>query len=81
MSTREKIQLPQERKLLWMGPSLDDVHTFPAAVAKEMLTALEVARLGGKHDAAKPWKGEGPSVFEIVVDDGDAYRAVLHRSL
>lgn len=41
-----------------------------------MLTALEVARLGGKHPAAKPWHGAGPAVFEVVVDDGDAYRVV-----
>ena len=39
--------------------------------------ALGVAQLGGKHPSAKPWKGEGPSVFEIVEDyRGDTYRAV-----
>ena len=41
-----------------------------------MLIALEVARLGGKHEAAKPWHGEGAGVFEIAIDDGDAYRTV-----
>lgn len=30
-----------------------------------------------KHLSAKPWKGEGPGVLEIVSDyDGDAYRAI-----
>ena len=39
--------------------------------------ALGVAQLGGKHPHAKPWKGEGPGVFEIVEDHrGDTYRAV-----
>ena len=39
--------------------------------------ALSVAQLGGKHPSAKPWKGEGPGVFEVVeAFDGDAYRAV-----
>ncbi len=39
--------------------------------------ALGVAQLGGKHPKAKPWKGEGPGVFEIVEDyGGDAYRAI-----
>jgi phage-related protein len=36
-----------------------------------------VAQLGGKHPHAKPWKGEGPGVFEIVENhDGDTYRAL-----
>lgn len=39
--------------------------------------ALGVAQLGGKHPHAKPWKGEGPGIFEIVEDHrGDTYRAV-----
>jgi phage-related protein len=39
--------------------------------------ALGVAQLGGKHPHAKPWKGEGPGVFEVVEHyDGDTYRAV-----
>jgi len=38
---------------------------------------LGLAQPGGKHPKAKPWKGEGPGVFEIVEDyGGDAY--VLH---
>jgi phage-related protein len=36
-----------------------------------------LAQFGGKHPAAKPWKGEGPGVFEIVESfQGNAYRAV-----
>jgi phage-related protein len=39
--------------------------------------ALGVAQLGGKHPSAKPWKGDGPGVFEIVESfDGDTYRAL-----
>ena len=41
-----------------------------------MATALEVARLGGKDPSAQPWSGLGSGVYEIVQDDGDAYRAV-----
>jgi phage-related protein len=42
-----------------------------------MGNALGVAQFGGKHSSAKPWKGEGPGVFEIVEDfDGDTYRAI-----
>ena len=39
--------------------------------------ALGLAQLGSKHPHAKPWKGEGPGVLEIVEDHrGDTYRAV-----
>jgi phage-related protein len=39
--------------------------------------ALGVAQYGGKHSQAKPWKGEGPGIFEIVeYHEGDAYRAI-----
>lgn len=39
--------------------------------------ALGLAQLGAKHPSAKPWKGEGTGVLEIVEDHrGDTYRAV-----
>ncbi len=76
MRARETIKLPLERSLLWIPSSNRDLSLFPEPVQREMLTALEVARLGGKHPAAKPWHGEGPGVFEVAVDDGDAYRVV-----
>lgn len=50
---------------------------FPDQVKNDMGYALGVAQLGGKHPQAKPWKGEGPGVFEIVERyDSDAYRAI-----
>ncbi len=37
--------------------------------------ALGVVQLGGIPPSTKPWKGEGPGVFEIVEDHrGDTYR-------
>jgi phage-related protein len=46
-------------------------------VIDEIGTALSVAQFGGKHPSAKPWRGEGPGVFEVVEDHrGDTYRAV-----
>jgi phage-related protein len=76
MTTSRSVRLPAERKLLWIGPSQDNTRAFPLPVVAKMLTGLEVARLGGKHEAAKPWKGEGPGIFEMAVEDGDAYRFV-----
>jgi phage-related protein len=39
--------------------------------------ALGVVQYGGHPPSAKPWKGLGPRVFEIVENDGSGtYRAV-----
>ena len=66
-----------ERPLHWVGSSKRDFLAFPDPVKSDMGYALGVAQLGGKHPCAKPWKGEGPAVFEIVESyDGNAYRAV-----
>jgi phage-related protein len=46
-------------------------------VKDEMGNALGLAQFGGKYPSAKPWKGQGPGVFELVEDhDGNTYRAV-----
>jgi phage-related protein len=65
------------KALFWVGSSLGDLLTFPEAVKDEMRTALSVARFGGKHPSAKPWKGVGSGVFEIVEDHrGNTYRVI-----
>ena len=54
-----------------------DYRAFPIEVQHAMGYALGLAQLGAKHPKAKPWKGEGTGLFEIVEDhSGDAYRAV-----
>jgi len=66
-----------ERPLHWVGSSKRDLLAFPGPVVSEIGWALGVAQFGGKHPAAKPWRGEGPRVLEIVENfDGSAYRAV-----
>jgi phage-related protein/predicted XRE-type DNA-binding protein len=46
-------------------------------VRDEIGAALSVAQFGGKHPKAKPWKGAGQSVLEVVEDyRGDTYRAL-----
>jgi phage-related protein len=50
---------------------------FPEQLRSDIGYALGLAQLGAKHPHAKPWKGEGPGIFEIVESyQGDAYRAV-----
>jgi|ERR1700683_221115 len=69
--------VPGEKLLFWIGSSKSDLLEFPDAVQDEIGVALSVAQFGGKHPKAKPWKGEGAGVLEIVEDyRGDAYRAV-----
>jgi len=42
-----------------------------------MGNALGITQFGGTAPTAKPWKGLGPGVLEIVEShDGNAYRAV-----
>ncbi len=69
--------MPNDNPLDWIGSSKKDFLAFPKSVVDAMGYALGVAQLGGKHPHAKPWKGEGGGVFEIVEDySGDTYRAV-----
>ena len=69
--------MADETPLDWIGSSKKDLLAFPEAVVTDMGYALGVAQLGGKHPHAKPWKGEGSGVFEVVEDfSGDTYRAV-----
>lgn len=69
--------LPGEKPLYWVGSSKQDLLEFPAALQNTIGSALSVAQFGGKHPAAKPWKGEGPGVLEIVEEyRGDAFRTV-----
>ena len=66
-----------EKPLDWIGSSKKDFLAFPEPVKDEMGNALGIAQFGGKHPAAKPWKGQGPGVLEVVEQyDSNAYRAV-----
>ena len=61
----------------WVASAKKDYLAFPTEVQDEMGYALGLAQLGAKHPKAKPWKGEGAGIFEIVEDHrGDTFRAV-----
>jgi len=54
-----------------------DYLDFPDEVQSDRGYALGLAQINAKHPKAKPWKVEGPGVFEIVEDHrGGTYRAV-----
>ena len=74
--TRSK-RVHGEKPLFWTRSSKDELLNFPEVVIDEMGTAPSVAQFGGQHPSAKPWRGEGPGVFEFVEDHrADAFRLV-----
>ncbi len=65
-----------------MGDSLLVLRDFPTEVREEIGFALYQAQTGGKHESAKPLKGFGPGVLEVVSDHrGDTFRAVYTARL
>ena len=65
------------KPVIWMGDSLARLRTFPPSVQDEIGYALYLAQIGGKHVRAKPLKGLGAGVLEVVSDHrGDTFRAV-----
>ena len=66
-----------EKPLHWVGSSKRDFLGFPEPVRDDMGNALGIAQFGGVPPTAKPWKGLGSGVLELVEsNDGNAYRAV-----
>lgn len=67
----------QFRPLRWVGSSRKDFGDFPARVQDGFGFELFLAQSGQHPPSAKPLKGIGGRVVELVDDyDGDTYRAV-----
>ena len=65
------------KPVVWMGDSLVVLRAFPKAVQEEIGYALYKAQLGEKHERAKPLKGFGSGVLEVVSGHrGDTFRTV-----
>jgi phage-related protein len=65
------------KPIRWVGSSYDDLMELPDEVRREVGYALYVAQNGDKADHAKPLKGLGGGMLEVVENfDGDTYRAV-----
>lgn len=72
-----RVLAANEKPLHWVGSSKRDFLAFPEAVRNDMGNALGITQFGGTPPSAKPWKGIGPKVIELVEShDGNAYRAV-----
>ena len=65
------------RPIRWIGSSHEDLLCLPEDVRRGVGYALYVAQNGDRADNAKPLKGLGSGVLEVVENyDGDTYRAV-----
>ena len=61
----------------WVGSSKSDLKQYPDAVQDRMGFAIYQAQAGLRHRNAKPLKGFGSGVLEVVTrHDGDTFRAV-----
>jgi len=68
---------PREKPLHWVGSSKKDLLELPEEVVDNIGYALGVVQLGGHPPSAKPWKGLGPGILEMVERDrAGTYRAV-----
>jgi phage-related protein len=67
-----------ERRLIWLGPSRQELRSFPKPVRIDIGKALYAAQNGETDPAAKPLKGFGGSRVMEIVDrhDTNTYRAV-----
>jgi len=67
----------QPKPVRWVGSTKEDLSDFPEEVRRRVGGALWEAQIGGKAPYAKPLKGFGGGVLEVVDDfDGDTFRAV-----
>ena len=65
------------RPLLWIASSKRDYRDFPVRVQETLGFELFLAQTGQHPPSAKPLKGFGNGVVELIEDfDGDTYRAV-----
>lgn len=65
------------RPLIWVASAKKDYGKFPVRVQETFGFELFLAQSGQHPPSAKPLKGLGSGVLELVEDfDGDTYRAV-----
>jgi phage-related protein len=72
------VRLPRPiRALRWIGSARRDYGDFPVAVQSQFGFELFLAQTGQHPPSAKPLKGFGSGVIELIEDlDGDTYRAI-----
>lgn len=67
----------EAKPVRWLGDSRKHVQAFPQTVRQDIGAALYDVQLGVTPPQAKPFKGVGSGVFEIVTRfDTNTYRTV-----
>lgn len=67
-----------ERPVHWVSSARRDLLAMPEAVVDDFGYALGLIQFGGMPPSAKPWRGAGPGVLELVDEHpSGAYRVVL----
>ncbi|NJN23106.1 MAG: type II toxin-antitoxin system RelE/ParE family toxin [Acaryochloridaceae cyanobacterium RL_2_7] len=67
----------QPKAVRWLGDSLKQVRSFPLEVKQDIGVSLFDVQQGTTPENAKPFKGVGRGVFEIVTRfDTNTYRTV-----
>lgn len=70
------------KDVVWIGDSRERLQQFPKGARQAIGKALMYAQLGDKHPTAKPMRGIGSGVFQIVTRHStNAYRAVYTVSI
>ena len=70
------------KDVVWVGDSRERLRRFPKEIRRTIGRALEYAQLGDKHPTAKPMRGIGPGVLQIVARHStNAYRVVYTVSI
>ena len=65
------------KPVIWLGDTLATLRACPQEIQDEIGYALYLAQIGAKYVGAKPLKGLGPGVVEVIADHrSDTYRAV-----
>ncbi len=65
------------KPIVWLVDTRAALKSFPRDVQDEIGYALYLAQIGEKYSHAKPLKGLGPGVLEVVSDyRGDTFRGV-----
>jgi len=69
---------PIIRNLTWLGDTKKKIRSFPGDVKKLVGDELQFIQFGEIPKDAKPFKGVGGGIFEIVTDfDTNTYRTVV----
>ena len=65
------------RVISWVKAAQKNFEKFPLEARQKVIRALKIAAEGQKADVAKPMKGFGSGVYEIVLrHDSSTYRVV-----